>query len=57
MSPKMFNVYLEEALFSNPLLKEAIMSGKLLAFADDLLVMADSVAETEELIRALESLN
>ena len=50
LSPLLFNVYLEEILMANSVLKEAIAEGKLVAFADDILLMADSKLEMEQLI-------
>ena len=55
-SPFLFNVYLEHALKSSPLLATAIENGSLLAFADDLLIMADNETEAKQLIRALDGL-
>ena len=47
ISPSLFNVYLEEAIFSSRILRKAVDDGKLLAFADDLLITADSEEEME----------
>lgn len=37
-SPDLFNVYLQEALFSQKTLRELISQGRLLCFADDIVV-------------------
>ena len=56
LSPLLFNVYLEEALGTVPVLKKAISEGKLIAFADDILLVADDKQEAVQLIRGMESL-
>lgn len=50
LSPQIFNMELEELLMKNEPLKEAIKDGKLVAFADDILLIADNVQEAEKLI-------
>ena len=47
ISPFLFNVYLDEVLKSNDLLKDAIEKGNLFAFADDLMVIGDSKEHTK----------
>jgi hypothetical protein len=47
---------LESVLFQNPKLKEAIQNGKLLCFADDILLIADSKEEAGTLIQEVEGL-
>jgi hypothetical protein len=49
-------VYLDCALKSNPTLEKAIAEGKLFAFADDLLVIADGKDEASQMIKGLESM-
>ena len=45
LSPMLFNVYLEEALGSTSKLREMVLRGDLLAFADDMLILTNSKAE------------
>ena len=52
----MFNVYLEHALKSSKELKAATENGKLLAFADDLVIIADSTEEFLQFLKELEGL-
>jgi hypothetical protein len=47
LSLLLFNIYLDEALKSSPELVKLIKKGRLLAFADDVLVMAESKEELE----------
>lgn len=42
LSPLLFNVYLEDTLMANPILKAAVELGKIIAFADDVLLITDS---------------
>ena len=56
LSPFLFNVYLEEALQSSSKLKEYIEREQLLAFADDLLLMAKDPEELDSMIAELENL-
>jgi len=49
--------YLEEALKSSEKLEQVRRRGDLLAFADDMLVMSNNVAELTEIIEALAQLN
>ena len=39
LAPSLFNIYLEEALKSEKILNRLIEHGKLLAYADDLMIM------------------
>ena len=48
----LFNVYLEDALMSNPVLKAFIDRGSLIAYADDMLVMLNSAVETKMCVKA-----
>ncbi len=57
LSPVLFNVYLEEALKSSDKLESVRRRGDLLAFADDMLVMSNSVPDLTETIEALAMLN
>ena len=57
LSPVLFNVYLEEALKSSDKLESVRRRGDLLAFADDMLVMSNSVPDLTETIEALAVLN
>ena len=43
LSPFFFNVYLEEALCSIPVLRKCLEEGTLMAFADDLMITCQSV--------------
>jgi hypothetical protein len=54
VSPSLFNIYLEDAIMSNNLLSAASRTGKLRAFADDLLIVADNIEEMEKFIKAVE---
>ena len=45
LSPMLFNIYLEEALTHTTKLREMIKRGDLLAFADDMLILANSKRE------------
>jgi hypothetical protein len=53
LSPVLFNVYLEEVLKSSNKLETVRKRGDLLAFADDMLVMSNSVQDLTETIEAL----
>lgn len=57
LSPHLFNVYLEDVLLENQRLKKAISDGKLICFADDLLLSCDTKEEARELTKALEELS
>ena len=56
LSCEMINVYLEHLILQIPSLKQEIDDGKLYSFADDCLIMCDSVKEAEHLIEAMGSL-
>lgn len=43
----MFNMYLDAKINNNELLKKLANSGKLIAYADDLFIIADNKVETE----------
>jgi hypothetical protein len=47
-TPILFNIYLEEAIFSSGLLRKFSREGKLLAFADDMLLIADNENEVKK---------
>ena len=53
LSPVLFNVYLEEALKTSDKLESVRKRGDLLAFADDMLVMSNSVSDLSDTIEAL----
>lgn len=53
ISPKLFNVYLEYTLIQSPTINRMIKEGRVLAFADDLVLMNN---HESELKRALEEL-
>ncbi|MFM7728357.1 MAG: RNA-directed DNA polymerase [Flavobacteriales bacterium] len=57
LSPVLFNVYLEEALKTSDKLESVRKRGDLLAFADDMLVMSNSVSDLSDTIEALAELN
>ena len=57
LSPVLFNFYLEEALKSSRKLEEMRRRGDLLAFADDMLVMSNSLSEIEMVLEELKTLN
>jgi hypothetical protein len=54
VSPSLFNLYLEDAIMSNNLLSAAARNGKLRAFADDLLIVADDIEELQKFITAID---
>ena len=56
LSPFLFNVYLEEAILSSPVLRDLALKGKLLAYADDLAIADDreTVANAIEALYTLE---
>ena len=56
LSPVLFNVYLEEAINSSAKLEEVRKEGDLLAFADDMLVMSNSLHEIEGIINEFTAL-
>lgn len=56
LSPLLFNVYLEETQMNHPILNAAIKAEKIIAFADDLLLIADSKVEMEDLLKQIENL-
>ena len=56
LSPLIFNTVLEEILMDDESLNEAIKNGKLVCFADDILLIADDKAEAEKLVRAMMNL-
>jgi hypothetical protein len=57
LSPVLFNVYLEEAIKTSEKLESVRKRGDLLAFADDMLVMSNSVSDLSDTIEALAELN
>ena len=57
LSPVLFNVYLEEALKSSRKLEDMRRREDLLAFADDMLVMSNSLLEIEQVVEELAKLN
>lgn len=54
ISPCLFNFYLEHAIYDSKVLKLAAEEGNLLAFADDLLLVADSTDEVVKYLLAIE---
>jgi len=56
LSPVLFNVYVEEAINSSAKLEEVRKRGDLLAFADDMLVMSNSLHEIEGIINEFTAL-
>ena len=57
LSPLLFNVYLEEALRTKERLWQAAISGRLMAYADDLVIQVKDLAELEAVIIDLEDLS
>ena len=55
LSPSLFNIYLEWALESVPELKAALEAGKIIAFADDLLLICDTKVEASALIEGIKN--
>ena len=51
LAPLLFNIYLEDALMSNPILRELIVKGSLIAYADDMLVVLNSAVETRMCVK------
>ena len=56
LSPHLFNVHLENILRSSGVLSKAIDAGKLIAFADDVLLIADTKTEAINLIEEMNKL-
>jgi hypothetical protein len=56
LNPFLFNIYLDSALVSSPYLKKLKEGGRLLAFADDLLVRLKGTMELKQVLDALWSL-
>jgi retron-type reverse transcriptase len=56
LSPLLFNIYLEEALMSNPILSQCILSDRLRAYADDLVITFDSKENLKAAVEAIEAL-
>ena len=56
LSPFLFNIYLEEAILSNSVLRDLALKGKLLAYADDLAIAGDwqTVANAIDALLTLE---
>lgn len=57
LSPLIFNLYLDNLIEQNPFLKDLATQGKLLAYADDMLLILDSKDETEKAIQNLHQLS
>ena len=53
-SPDLFSIYLESLLFSDPILKKLCDDQKLLAFADDMVVVANSFNDARTITELLE---
>jgi hypothetical protein len=53
LSPSMFNVYLEDAIMSSQILANGVEQNKIKAFADDLLLIADSIEEVEIFLKEI----
>jgi hypothetical protein len=52
-SPMLFSVYLEHFLFKDPLIKDLCNRNKLLAFADDMVVVAESWSDVRTIMSHL----
>jgi hypothetical protein len=57
LSPLLFNVYLEEALRTKERLWQAATSGRLMAYADDLVINGRDLGDLEAIVADLEELN
>ena len=56
LSPLLFNLYLEEALLSQPIIHRLIRRGDVRAFADDLVFHSKDIHEMRMVIEELQSL-
>lgn len=56
LSPNMFNVYLQNALEQNETLNSLITQGRLVSFADDIMVRVETQEQAIAVIEAMESL-
>ena len=56
LAPMIFNLYLDTIILNNVFLKEVAEKGKLIAYANDLFIIADNKTEAEECLLALADL-
>ena len=52
----LFNIVLEDALKSSPLLSQMIRRGDLIAYADDIAIFSSSLEELRQVLREFENL-
>ena len=52
MSPLILNAVLEELIMAQPVFKEAVEEGKLVAFSDVLLILAEDKEDAHRLIKS-----
>ena len=57
LSPMIFNVYLEDALYSQPVLKALISLKRLFAYADDILIVIRNPRDLEKVMDSLNNIN
>jgi len=57
LSSELFNLYLEEALCSNPILRGKYLHGSIKAYAEDLVCSFDSREDGERVFAAFEALH
>ena len=57
LSPLLFNIYLNDALKSSPVLQQILRRGDLFAYADDIVLHLSSIAEVRGVIEAFEDLS
>ena len=56
LSPLLFNKYLDQALQSSPVFSSALSRGDLIAYADDIVILTQSIAMMETILTELENL-
>ena len=56
LSPSLFNAYLDAVINENEFLKKLSENGQLIAFADDLFIIANNYSQAEQAIKAVELL-
>lgn len=56
LSPMLFNIYLDMALRSSAFLKDMLRTGRILAYADDLVIRAASINEIKQITKEFQTL-